>query len=72
MYRISYGTGTTTIPATPATHGTSIGDALSSAGISSLPTMRSTKYRDWTISFSATGMTFGGTNGGDLQTAMGH
>ncbi len=46
--------------------------ALTDAGITSLPTMKSKAYQDWNIKFSETGMVFSGTNGAALQTAMGY
>ena len=47
--------------------------ALSDAGIS-VPTtalMKSNAYQNWVITFGSTGLTFTGTNGSALQTAMG-
>ena len=44
--------------------------ALTSAGITNLPEMKSKAYQDWNIKFSETGMVFTGTNGAALQAAM--
>lgn len=67
--------GTVTAAGTAAGAGSAngdIADALSKAGMpSTLPDMRSAAYQDWTITFTATGMTFSGTNGTALQTALG-
>lgn len=51
---------------------TTVVTALSSAGINTLPTMKSSAYQNWTISFSSTGVSFSSTDdGAALQTALG-
>ena len=69
--------GAVTASGAPGTDG-SVQDALDQAGLpeAALPDMRSNAFRDWTITFGtdANGdpeITFGGTHGGDLQTALG-
>lgn len=50
-----------------------VGAALTDAGIN-VPTtalMKSKAYQNWTITFSTTGITFSGTDGSALQTALG-
>lgn len=52
---------------------TDVAAALSDAGIS-VPTtalMKSNAYQNWVITFGSTGLTFSGTNGAALKTAMG-
>lgn len=52
---------------------TTVQNALSDAGITGTPTMKSTAYQDWTITYALDGkITYGGTNGSALQTAMGY
>lgn len=46
--------------------------ALTDAGITTLPKMKSKAYQNWNIKFAETGMTFSGTDGAALQAAMGY
>ena len=52
--------------------GTQVAAALTDAGITNYPTMKSKAYQNWTIKFDATGLTFGGADGNTLQAAMGY
>lgn len=66
-------TGSLTCTNGVITTDTDVATALSDAGIS-VPTtalMKSNAYKDWVITFGSTGLTFSGTNGAALKTAMG-
>ena len=54
------------------TVGSQVAAALGDAGITNYPTMKSKAYQNWSIKFDANGLTFDGTDGGDLQKAMGY
>ena len=65
-------TGTITCTSGAVTTDTATAAALTDAGLpTSGVTMKSAAYQNWTISFSASGVSFGGTDGAALQTAMG-
>lgn len=66
-------TGAVTVP-TPGASGAAqtIGNALADAGVKTTGiTMRSDKYKDWTITFAADEVTFSGTNGSKVQAGLG-
>lgn len=50
---------------------TGVTAALTDAGITTLPEMKSTSYQTWDIEFGSAGLKFTGTNGADLKKDLG-
>jgi type IV pilus assembly protein PilA len=64
--------GALTISSTAVTGYSTIGDALSEAGVtSSALKIKSKAYQNWIITVNDTGISFTGADGDDLQTALG-